>query len=84
MLTEMTDSETCCGFGGTFAVKFEPISTGMADQKLARAEEVEAEYLISTDISCLMHLEGYARRNKEGVGSSVKLLHLADVLASGW
>lgn len=83
-LTEMTDSETCCGFGGTFSVKFEPISTGMADQKLARAEEVEAEYMISTDISCLMHLEGYARRNKEGVGSSVKVLHLADVLASGW
>ncbi len=79
-LVEMTDVETCCGFGGTFAVKFEPISIGMADQKITNATATGAEYLISTDMSCLMHLDGYAK-NK---GASIQTLHLADVLASGW
>jgi len=79
-LVEMTDVETCCGFGGTFAVKFEPISIGMADQKITNATATGAEYLISTDMSCLMHLDGYAK-NK---GSKIQTLHLADVLASGW
>jgi L-lactate dehydrogenase complex protein LldE len=52
-LTEMNDVETCCGFGGTFAIKFEPISIGMADQKIDNALATDADYLISTDISCL-------------------------------
>ena len=79
-LVEMADVETCCGFGGTFAVKFEPISIGMADQKITNAAITGAEYLIITDMSCLMHLDGYAK-NK---GSKIQSLHLADVLASGW
>ena len=79
-LTEMNDVETCCGFGGTFAVKFEPISIAMADQKVANALDTKADYLISTDMSCLMHLDGYIK-NKQ---SSLKVMHLADVLASGW
>jgi len=79
-LTEMNDVETCCGFGGTFAVKFEPISIAMADQKITNASDTNAEYIISTDMSCLMHLDGYIR-NK---GLNIQVLHLADVLANGW
>lgn len=79
-LVEMNDVETCCGFGGTFAVKFEPISIAMGDQKITNAGNTEAEYLISTDMSCLMHLDGCIK-NK---GSRLKVLHLADVLANGW
>jgi len=79
-LTEMNDVETCCGFGGTFAVKFEPISIAMADQKIINASDTNAEYIISTDMSCLMHLDGYIKNKK----ANLKTLHLADVLASGW
>lgn len=77
-LTEMNDVETCCGFGGTFAVKFEPISIAMADQKITNAASTGAEYIISTDISCLMHLDGYIRHKK----MNLKTLHIADVLSN--
>jgi L-lactate dehydrogenase complex protein LldE len=77
-LIEMNDVETCCGFGGTFAVKFEPISIAMADQKITNAAETKAEYIISTDMSCLMHIDGYAKHKSAGI----KVLHLADVLAN--
>ena len=79
-LTEMNDVETCCGFGGTFAVKFEPISIAMGEQKVEHALATDAQYLISTDLSCLMHLQGYIN-NK---GYSLQTLHIADVLANGW
>jgi L-lactate dehydrogenase complex protein LldE len=79
-LAEMNDVETCCGFGGSFAVKFEPISIAMADQKVTNALNTKTRYLISTDMSCLMHLDGYIR-NK---GLNMQVLHLADVLANGW
>lgn len=79
-LTEMKETETCCGFGGTFAVKFDAISVAMADQKVNNAKETNAQYIISTDMSCLMHLDGYIK-NK---GLPIKTVHIADVLASGW
>jgi len=79
-LTEMNDVETCCGFGGTFAIKFDSISTGMGEQKVENALATGAEYLISTDLSCLMHLQGYIKQK----GHTLKTMHLADVLASGW
>lgn len=79
-LTEMEDVETCCGFGGSFAVKFEAISGAMADQKLTHASNTGAQYLVSTDMSCLMHLDGVAKKK----GLHLQCLHLADVLASGW
>lgn len=79
-LAEMNEVETCCGFGGTFAVKFEAISIGMAEQKVENALATGAQYLISTDHSCLMHLQGYIKHK----GFSLKALHLADVLANGW
>ena len=76
----MNETETCCGFGGTFAVKYENISMAMAEQKVENALATKANYLISTDLSCLMHLNGYIQQK----GYSIKPLHLADVLASGW
>ena len=79
-LIEMNDVETCCGFGGTFSVKFEPISIAMGEQKVENALATGAEYLIATDLSCLMHLGGYIKHK----GYSLKPMHIADVLASGW
>jgi L-lactate dehydrogenase complex protein LldE len=76
-LVEMSDVETCCGFGGTFSVKFEDISGAMADQKITHAMDTGADYIISTDASCLMHLDGFA--NKQG--KKIQTIHLADVLA---
>ncbi|MEO6869650.1 MAG: (Fe-S)-binding protein [Ginsengibacter sp.] len=79
-LVEMAHTETCCGFGGTFAVKFAAISNAMAEQKINCAMETGADTIISTDISCLMHLQGIIDKKK----LQIKTLHLADVLASGW
>lgn len=79
-LVEMDDNETCCGFGGTFAVKFGAISAAMADQKINHALATGAEYIISSDLSCLLHLESYIK----GKGLNLKTMHIADVLASGW
>ncbi|HEV7620389.1 MAG TPA: (Fe-S)-binding protein, partial [Flavisolibacter sp.] len=76
----MKDVETCCGFGGTFALKFEPISIAMAEQKVEHALATGAEYIISTDMSCLMHLQGYINNKNY----KIRTMHLADVLASGW
>jgi L-lactate dehydrogenase complex protein LldE len=79
-LVEMQDCETCCGFGGSFSVKYEPISIGMADQKIKHVIETGADYIISTDTSCLMQLDGYIKNQS----LNIKTMHLADVLASGW
>ncbi|MEO6719413.1 MAG: (Fe-S)-binding protein [Ferruginibacter sp.] len=79
-MVEMNDVETCCGFGGSFAVKFDAISIAMADQKVINALATKAEYIISTDLSCLMHLDGFIK----GKNISLKTMHIADVLASGW
>lgn len=79
-LVEMNDVETCCGFGGTFAIKYESISVAMGEQKVHNALATGAEAIISTDLSCLMHLEGYIRKNN----LPLKTMHIADVLASGW
>jgi L-lactate dehydrogenase complex protein LldE len=79
-LIEMAETETCCGFGGSFAVKFDAISIAMGEQKVNHALDTGAEYIISTDLSCLMHLDGYiTKRNLP-----IRTMHIADVLASGW
>ena len=79
-LTEMNETETCCGFGGTFAVKFDAISVAMADQKISNAKATNTQYIISTDMSCLMHLDGCIQNKR----AEIKTIHIADVLASGW
>jgi len=75
-LVEMKECETCCGFGGTFAVKFEPISMGMAQTKVKSALDTGAQYIITTDTSCLMHMQGYIDKNN----LPIQALHIADVL----
>ncbi|TDQ77199.1 (Fe-S)-binding protein [Sphingobacterium yanglingense] len=79
-LVEMKGQETCCGFGGTFAVKFEGISTAMAEQKVQNAQAVNADYIISTDASCLLQLQAYIDKHH----IPIKTMHLVDVLTSGW
>ena len=76
----MDENEVCCGFGGTFSIKNEPISSAMAQQKVNNAVNSGAEYIVSTEASCLMHLDGYIRRNKIPIG----IKHIADILASGY
>ncbi len=79
-LVEMKECETCCGFGGTFSIKYEPISIGMAQTKVKSALETGAQYIITTDVSCMMHMQGYIDSNN----LPIKTMHIADVLASGW
>ena len=79
-LVEMRDQDTCCGFGGSFAVKFEGISSAMAEQKVRNAQAVQADYIISTDASCLLQLQGYIDKHN----IPIKTMHLVDVLTSGW
>ncbi|MDD5262921.1 MAG: (Fe-S)-binding protein [Methylacidiphilales bacterium] len=75
-LLEMTEAETCCGFGGTFAAKFPMISAAMGEVKCASAIETGAEYIVSNDSSCLMQIQGLLSRQ----GNALKTIHLAEVL----
>lgn len=77
-LVEMGEAETCCGFGGTFSAKFSAISRAMAEQKLGSARETQADYVVSCDSSCLLHLKSVSARSGGAIGS----VHLAEVLAS--
>ncbi len=76
-LVEMTEAQTCCGFGGTFSAKFPMISTAMGEGKCASALETKAEYIVSNDSSCLMHLQGLIDRQRK----PLRTLHLVEVLA---
>ncbi|MDA7915909.1 (Fe-S)-binding protein [Verrucomicrobia bacterium] len=77
-LIEMDQAETCCGFGGTFAAKFSMISSAMGEVKCASAEDTGAEYMVSNDSSCLMHLQGMLDKQ----GKPLKTRHLAQILDS--
>jgi len=78
-IKEMNENDVCCGFGGTFSVKFEPISTAMAEQKIQNALDAGVEYIVSTESSCLMHLDGYIKKHK----IPLQIKHVVDILASG-
>ncbi len=73
---ELEDSTRCCGFGGTFAVKFADVSAAMVKEKVNRITESKADYVIATDVSCLMNIGGCITRNKK----PVKVMHLAQLL----
>lgn len=77
-LVEMNEGENCCGFGGTFAVKFPQISTAMAEVKCKSILDTGVETVVSNDSSCLMQIQGWLDRNGPRV---VKSMHLAEVLA---
>lgn len=69
-------SDECCGFGGTFCVTEEAVSVKMGKDRVADHEKNGAEYITSSDLSCLMHMEGLLHRNK----SAVKVIHIAEIL----
>ena len=75
-LHEMTNSEICCGFGGTFCVKFPEISTAMVDDKIAGIRQTGAELLLGGDLGCLMNIAGRLART----GSRARVLHYAELL----
>ncbi len=73
---EMKNSTRCCGFGGTFSVKFPDISAELGRDKLRWIQESKAEYVIANDVSCLMHLDGLLKRER----IPVETMHLAELL----
>lgn len=73
----LPEAETCCGFGGLFAVKLADVSGTLLERKIANIEQSGADTLVATDVSCLMHIAGGLHRR----GSAVKVRHLAEVLA---
>lgn len=73
----LPDAETCCGFGGLFAVKMSEISGSLLDRKIASIEASGADTVVAGDLSCLLHIAGGLRRK----GSAIRARHLAEVLA---
>ncbi len=76
-IAEPERSDECCGFGGSFAVFEEPVSARMGEDRIEDFSRAAAQVLISTDVSCLLHLDGTARRR----GKMMKCLHISEVLA---
>jgi len=77
-LKEMNEAETCCGFGGTFAVKFGEISTRLADNKCEHALATGADAVVLGDLGCMLNIEGRLRRRGD---LKTRVLHVAEVLA---
>lgn len=76
-VAEMDDTEVCCGFGGTFCVKFPDISARMVSDKSALVDKTGAEVLLGGDLGCLLNIGGRLDR----LGSDVRVYHVAEVLA---
>jgi len=75
-LCEISEPQTCCGFGGFFSVKYPEISARMADDKIADAKATGAEMLVGGDLGCLMHLAGRMARR----GEKIAVRHAAELL----
>ena len=78
-LVPMDLAEQCCGFGGTFAVKYPEISDAMLQKKIASLKRAGADTLVSCDAGCLMHIAGRLRRQ----GETIRIMHLAELLNAG-
>ncbi len=76
---EMKFPDTCCGFGGTFSVKFPDVSVSILDEKIEGIIESGADTVVSTDMGCLMQISGALNRRN----IPVKAMHIAELLASG-
>jgi L-lactate dehydrogenase complex protein LldE len=76
---EMDGADACCGFGGVFAVKYPEISSAIAEEKIRNVERCGADTVVACDAGCLMQMSGLLSRR----GSSVRCLHLAELLAAG-
>lgn len=77
-INEMVESTTCCGFGGTFSVKYGELSTRMADNKCQHIVATHAGAIAGGDLGCLLNIEGRLRRNGD---SATRVLHVAEILA---
>lgn len=77
-IKEMKDCQTCCGFGGTFAVKYGNISTAMVDEKCANIRATGADAVVLGDLGCMLNIEGRLRRLGD---NHTQVLHVAEVLA---
>jgi L-lactate dehydrogenase complex protein LldE len=77
-LVEMSQAQTCCGFGGTFSVKYGDISARMAEQKCESIAKTGAGAIAAGDLGCLLNIEGKLRRMGD---ESTRVLHVAEVLA---
>jgi L-lactate dehydrogenase complex protein LldE len=77
-LSEMKDSRACCGFGGTFAVKYGEISTAIVDEKCANIHACKADAVVMGDLGCMLNIEGRLRRTGD---DTTRVLHIAQVLA---
>lgn len=78
-IKEMQQPEVCCGFGGTFCVKYADVSNNMVAKKTADATSSGAEHLVSGDLGCILNMEGKLHRD----GSNMKVWHFAELLAAG-
>lgn len=78
MLKEMRSNETCCGFGGTFALKMGDISSRMADDKCAAIDASGADAVVLGDLGCMLNIEGRLRKRGD---TRTRVLHVAEVLA---
>ena len=78
ILSEMVESTTCCGFGGTFSVKYGELSTRMADNKCRHIADTHAGTIAGGDLGCLLNIEGRLRRNGD---HATRVLHIAEILA---
>jgi L-lactate dehydrogenase complex protein LldE len=76
-VSDLTDSEVCCGFGGLFSVKYPEISARMADDKIADAVAMGADMLVGGDLGCLLHLQ----RRMKRTAKTMRVRHVAEVLA---
>jgi L-lactate dehydrogenase complex protein LldE len=77
-LAEMNQCEQCCGFGGTFAVKYGDISAALADDKCRNVRATGADAVVAGDLGCLLNIEGRLRRIGD---ENTRVLHVAQVLA---
>jgi L-lactate dehydrogenase complex protein LldE len=77
-LAEMAECETCCGFGGTFSIKFGEISARLADNKCGHIAASGADAVVLGDLGCMLNIEGRLRRRGD---TTTKVLHVAEVLA---
>jgi L-lactate dehydrogenase complex protein LldE len=77
-LTEMAECENCCGFGGTFSIKFGEISTRLADNKCREIAATGAGTVVLGDLGCMLNIEGRLRRRGD---AKTRVLHVAEVLA---
>jgi L-lactate dehydrogenase complex protein LldE len=77
-VSEMAEPETCCGFGGTFSVKFGEISTRLADNKCGHIEAADVDAVVLGDLGCMLNIEGRLRRRGD---AKTQVLHVAEVLA---